>query len=330
MERILFPAPNKVLMEEFSPAPLKKNEVQIKSIYSLVSNGTEKTALAGRFAVGSHWDQWVRYPFAPGYATVGTVIKVGDAHLTSLIGNRVAIRAPHASHHVVRQDDCIPIPLSVPLDQAVWFALARIGFLGAWAAQPLPGSVVLVVGGGPVAQMLTRWISALNVSVIAMLTRDLRRMVAGKEGGIHILLEGRTSDHCSSAIVKAIGRRPDVVIDCTDDASVLSWALSVVADYGRIVLLGDPGAPSERRLTADTLLRGISIVGTHDRCTYGQWTNRSVATEFFRMFSADKFKLDGLCSHQFHGRDALNAYNVLLNTPGLLGLRFQWCALGEE
>lgn len=185
-----------------------------------------------------------------------------------------------------------------------------------------------MVGGGPVAQMVVRWISQSNVAVIAMLLRAEQLIGACKNGGAHVVLEGSTDSHCRQSVEKAMGRVPDVIIDCTSDASVLEWGLSVVETHGRIVLLGDPSAPNERHLTSDVLLRGIAVVGTHDRCTYHRrWTDKKVATIFFRLLSSGKFNLEGLCSSEFNITSARSAYSLLSSTRGLLGLRLRW---GED
>ena len=42
-----------------------------------VLSGTETIVYSRKFDPNTHWDNWVRYPFYPGYASVGVVRSVG-------------------------------------------------------------------------------------------------------------------------------------------------------------------------------------------------------------------------------------------------------------
>ena len=50
---------------------------------SLMSTGTENIVFNRLFDPGTHWDEWVKYPFYPGYTAVGTVESTG-ADVTGL------------------------------------------------------------------------------------------------------------------------------------------------------------------------------------------------------------------------------------------------------
>ena len=60
------------------------------------------------------------------------------------------------------------------------------------------------------------------------------------------------------------GLGADVVYDVTGAASVFPAALRLLRRFGRLVLLGDAGAPSEQRLTGDVVTRGLHVIGAHD------------------------------------------------------------------
>jgi threonine dehydrogenase-like Zn-dependent dehydrogenase len=297
----------------------------VRSEFSLLSNGTERTVFQGRFAPGTHWDQLAHYPFAPGYATVGTVVEAADGVSFVRVGQRIAIRAPHASHHLVAERACIPIPDDVSFEDAVWFAMAKIAFLGVRVAERKPGVPVLVIGGGPIAQMLVRWLASLGTGVLGLLTSDPVRLENAKAGGANVAIGGNTADYTSDTIEKALGERPQIIFDCTDSAIVLGWALGVVADYGRIVLLGDPETPNDRRLTSDILLRGITVTGVHDRNALGAWNNHTISRLFFERLLSRRLSVSGLCTHLFSPEHASRAYALVCKRQhGVLGVRFDW------
>ena len=92
---------------------------------SLMSTGTENIVFNRLFDPGTHWDNWVKYPFYPGYTSVGTVEAVGEGVSGTGGGDRVAFRAGHRSHAVVAAETCYAIPAGLPFEQAVWFALCE-------------------------------------------------------------------------------------------------------------------------------------------------------------------------------------------------------------
>jgi 2-desacetyl-2-hydroxyethyl bacteriochlorophyllide A dehydrogenase len=323
--KIVFPSPRRVRIERAPTPQIEGNTVLVESEYSLISNGTERTIFGKGFSKDSHWNQWVRYPFCPGYAITGKVIACGSNVTKPKIGDRVAIRSPHASHSCVEDHKCITIPDNVPSEDAVWFALAKIAFWGLLVAERKKADSILIVGGGPVAQLSVRWAALSAAGSVAMLANDSVQLRAALHGGAAITLNGHTGDYTVDQIQTSLGRRPEIIVDCTADVTVLPWALRVVADYGRVVLVGDPGAPNERRLTSDILLRGISIVGTHDHNTYGQWNSQTVSCHFFTMLKANAISVRDICTHDLSPELADQAYTLISEKrSGVIGVRFNW------
>ena len=75
---IVFTGVNQV---EVRPEPMHEpgpDEVLAEGGKTLISTGTKSICLGRLFELGTHWDKWVQYPFAPGYSLVGRVVAVGD------------------------------------------------------------------------------------------------------------------------------------------------------------------------------------------------------------------------------------------------------------
>jgi threonine dehydrogenase-like Zn-dependent dehydrogenase len=324
VQRIVFEQPRHVSVHSCNPRSLAAGEVRVVTECSLISNGTERLALSGDFELNSHWARWVRYPFYPGYATIGRVIEIQGAVIGASLGDLVALRVPHASEHIVRASECIPVPKSIEVETAAWFAVARIAFLGVWAAQASLHSDVLVIGGGIVAQWVVRWLKYKTTGMVSILAKEPNHINAAVAGGASRTILGSTQDHNIDTINQCLGWVPDIIIDCTADPEVLAWSLAIVRDYGRIVLLGDPGFPSKRCITPNALRRAITVVGTHDRCTYARWTNHEVAKHFFANAAAPGFSTETLRSAVYSGLDAKHAYEHLEGSHRELGMFFHW------
>ncbi len=328
-QRLVFTGKNEVELQPFALSALAAGEVLVENQYSLLSTGTETIVFARKFDPGTHWDAWVRYPFRPGYATVGRVLAVGEGVEGIAPGKRVATRMGHGSHVVMKAENAYPIPDDVAAEDAIWFALAKIAGHGVRAAQISLGQSVVVIGAGPIGQMAARWalVSGAARVLVADLSPERLKLAAGA-GAIPV--HGSAADTTTEVRRLLGGARPEVVIDSTGNAEVLKSAFGMVETGGTVVLLGDTGTPTEQRLTGDVISREIKLVGAHDGRNSPQWNNPVAADRFFEFIRTHRFPLDGLITHRFLPSQCVEAY-TLASTDRLrtLGVLFDWRRAAE-
>lgn len=324
--RLMFPAGKQVVVESIPlpvPAP---GEVLVGTIRSLLSTGTETICYNRKFDPGTHWDHWVKYPFYPGYCTVGTVLATGGGVTALKAGDRVAHRKGHCSHAAVQADECYPVPAGVNPDDAVWFPLAKIAGHGVRAAGITLGDSVVVIGAGPIGQMTTRWALACGAGkVIVLDLAENRLKMAAAAGALPVTA---SADQAIAAIESILGgARPRIVIDTTGNAAVLKTAFALAADRGTVVLLGDTGSPGSQTLTGDVITRGLKLVGAHDVHNTPEWNNPVSAAHFFTFLQGGRFPMTGLNTHHFKPEACTEAYTLAtedrLRTMGIL---FDWTA----
>jgi 2-desacetyl-2-hydroxyethyl bacteriochlorophyllide A dehydrogenase len=319
---IVFPQPGRAELHEEAVPDAGPGQVRLRTLRTLMSTGTEGTAFGRRFAEGTHWAHFISYPFRPGYSCLAVVEQVGDGVEGVSAGDRVVARVPHASHVVVPAERCTPVADAVADEQAVWFALAKIAFVGVRVGRVRPGTRVLVVGAGPIGQMATRWAVAAAATDIAVADPAASRLELAHRGGATATWSGPLDD------LPHGDARPEVVIDSTGNAAVLPGALHAAADHGRVVLLGDPGEPAAQRLTSDVIMRGVTIAGAHDGYTVGdpRWDgDRTIVRLFFRLAATGRFPLDGLISHRFAAADCQSAYELAATARDTtMGIVFDW------
>lgn len=324
-QRIQFTGKGAVSLARFELAAPGPAEVEVRAICSLISTGTELIVLQRIFDPGSHWDCWVKYPFHPGYAMVGEVTKIGAAVTTLRCGDRVACRAAHATAAVLPAEHCHLVPDGIPSDLACWFALAKIAAMGARVANYGLGTSVAVIGAGPVGQMSARWALAAGADPVFLVdTVKMRLDLACRNGGFTPVCA--SIDAAIPMIADATkGRLADVVIDSTGHPAVFASALGVVADRGRLVLLGDTGSPGEQRLTKDLLTRGLTVVGAHDSHEDSTWNSRKIVPLFFKLHLSGRFRLDGMTTHRFQPSDCAEAYRTASEQRAeTMGMVFDW------
>ena len=324
-KRIVFNGKNDISIEAFEPDAVIKGKVLIRTDYSMLSTGTETTVLHRRFEAGSHFDKWIRYPCYPGYALVGTVMETGPEVASLKPGDQVACRCTHASCHVVREEDCVPITPGIDLRQAIWFALAKIAAMGARVARYTLGSDVLVIGAGPIGQMALRWAVAAGSEKVIVADMVKKRLQLAVSGGATAAVNrpvGESIEEIKAANNNAL---PSIVIDTTGNAAVFSSALEACADFGTVVVLGDTGAPTLQHLTKDVITRGLHVVGAHDNHENAEWNITSITRLFFSLVQRNKFNLDGLNTHYFSTGQIREAYDIAETQRGeTMGIIIDW------
>ena len=324
--RLVYPGKQQVHLEPFDPGKPGENQVLIRTHLSLMSTGTENIVFNRLFDPGSHWDLWVKYPFYPGYSSVGIIEEVGEGVEHPLRkGQRVAFRAAHRSHAIEDAAGCFPIPDGVPFEQAVWFALAKITFHGTLVARYALGDSVLIVGAGPIGQMSIRWARAAGCAQIIVVDTAAHRMPLAEAGGATALVTSPIGEAREAVLAAGGGKLPRVVIDSTGNASVFAAVLGLAATYGTVVLMGDTGSPTRQALTSDVIMRGLTIVGAHDGHNTETWNGATISQLFFNLVATGRFPMAGLTSHVFAPEHAAEAYvTANRDRASTMGLIFDW------
>lgn len=339
---VVFPEPGKVLIERREVREPAAGEVLVRSLCSLLSLGTELIALRGAFSPGTHWADYVQYPFPPGYSTVGRVEALGAGVETLSEGQLVFMMATHASHHVVRADGCAPLGPGVTKADAAWSALAGIAYVAARDAHYVLGDSVAVVGAGPVGQLSVRWARMAGTSRIVAIDPVAQRLGLAHRGGATDSLALPAGAAADALRRLNQGRLPQVVIDATGNSEVFADALALVGDHGRLVLVGDTGSPERQHLSSDLITRGLTVVGSHGRhlaravglggpggaddagALHRAATVR-FASLFFDLLANGRFSLDGLITHRFPAEDCAAAYHLAQRHPEqVVGILLDW------
>jgi len=322
---IIFQGKQQVVLESRARPEPDTGQVLIKAHKSLMSTGTENIVFNRLFDEGTHWDRWVKYPFYPGYALAGEVEAIGENVTKVRVGDRVAVRAGHGSHAMVSEAACYPIPESLSYEEAVWFALAKIAFIGAKAAAYRLGDKVLLIGAGPIGQMSLRWAKASGAETVILVDPLAEREAVSLSGGAAAYIMAGL-DSAEDAIKSAGGGEvPGIIIDSTGNATVFASALHLAPRHGRVVVLGDTGSPGKQVLTGDVIIKGLTIVGAHDGHQFPGWAEADIIRLFFELVTSGRFPLAGLNTHTFEPEACVDAY-VTANRERAktMGILFDW------
>ena len=323
--RLVFTGKQQVQFETFETNVPGPGQVAVRTLVSLMSTGTENIVFNRLFAPGTHWDNWVKYPFYPGYSVVGEATAVGEGVTKMAVGDRVVLRKGHASDHVVDEADCVVAPKTLAPEAAAWFALAKIAAMGARGAAVKLGETVLVIGAGPIGQMALRWSLAAGAGRVIVADMVPLRLELAKRGGATVTVAEPIETAAEKITAANGGALPDVVIDTTGNSNVFTSALRLVRTQGRMVLLGDTGSPDEQHLIPDVICRSLSIVGAHDGTEDAHWNKEIICALFFAFAGDGRFRMDGLNTHVFKPEQCAEAYATANTRRGeTKGILFDW------
>lgn len=313
------------------PAP---DEVLVRSSRTLISTGTEGICFARLFEPGTHWDNWVKYPFSPGYCQIGRVVAIGRDVTDFREGERVAARSPHRQYNLVSPTRLHHLPDSVKDEEAAaWFGLASIVQNGVRRTEHALGDTVAIVGVGPLGQLVTQYLRLLGAEEIIVIDPAPKRIEMACSHGATIGLNMPISEAKEQVLEVTEGRGADVVYDVTGNAAVLEAALPLVRRFGKMVVLGDTGTPSQQRFTKDVVTRGLRVLGAHDTnpppvtSDYAPWSHKQMVQLFFKYLARGDMRTADLITHRFPPQQAPEVYRLLKeDRPNTLGVVFDWTA----
>ena len=142
----------KVLVHDWpEPEGPTGNEVKTETIYSGITNGTERNQLIG----GNYAPKDEQLPTGGnGYQNVGRVIEIGPDVSGLQVGDVLYMSAIHAEYVVIAEDDLlIKLPDSIDRMEAALFGMTSVAMRTCRSTELEMGERVLIVGAGIIGQV---------------------------------------------------------------------------------------------------------------------------------------------------------------------------------
>ena len=306
-------------------------EVLVRTTKTLISTGTECICYAHLVEPGTNWDRMVQYPMAAGYSHAGVVEAVGEGVTDLSPGGRVASFHSHRQFACGPAEGFLPVPEGITDEEATFYALATVAQNAIRKAEHELGDTVVVVGLGILGQLVAQYARLLGArEVIAVDLSEARLEMAAGHGASATLCMG--ADAAREPVAELTGGRlADVVYDVTGSPAAFAPVQRLARRFGRLILLGDTGTPSEQRLVNDFLWRGLRVIGAFsgdpppDETDHHYWTRKNMARLFFDYLRNGQMRVSDLITHRFHPQEAGEVYRMLLQDRGAtVGVVFDW------
>lgn len=211
-------------------APPTRGEVEVRTLHSGISRGTESLVYAG--AVPKSVSASMRAPFQQGnfgdpvkygYLSVGLVTDVGDSHDDALLGQRVFCLYPHQDRYVVPREAITVVPYAVPSDRATLAGVLEVAINVVWDSAPALGDRIAVIGCGLVGASVAMVLSQFPLQRLTLVDPAPRSADLAQSLGA----SWTTPDNLPNDF--------DTVVHCSGTQEGLALGLSALAYEGEVV-----------------------------------------------------------------------------------------------
>jgi 2-desacetyl-2-hydroxyethyl bacteriochlorophyllide A dehydrogenase len=283
------------------------NQVKTKTLYSGVTNGTERNDLLG----GNYANKDEFLPRGWGYQNVGRVIEIGPDVHTLKLGDVLYMSADHCEYVVYAENGLlVKLPAGIDPAEAALFGMASVAMRTCRNAEVGMGKKVLVVGSGCIGQFATQ-------------------IAAGMGGRVTIC----DVDERRLELARQIGAAENVINSSRWDEQILPSNYDSVMDFA-----GVPGM--EDKLIAAVKSRGkLMFIAGRSQVSYTFNLGQGHEIDIRQNSHFDNDDLANLCRLVGRGivkvkpliweiapaEQAKHIYDTLRDQPAkLLGTVFQW------
>lgn len=265
-------------VEELSQPALRPGGVLVRTAFSLISAGTERTivetaqsSLIGKARsrpdlVRQVADTFKREGLSStyekikarlsqtkelGYSAAGIVAEVGRKADEFRVGDRVACAgagyASHAEVIYVPKNLCCKIPEGGSLEAACYTTVGAIALQGIRQADPRLGETVAVIGLGLVGQLTVQLLKAAGCRVLGI---DIDRSACelANRSGADAVADPASAETACAALTDGHGADCIVITAATKSSEPIELAAALARDRARVVVVGLVGMDVPRNL----------------------------------------------------------------------------------
>ncbi len=329
--QIVFPEVGKAEFVPLKLKPLGSLDVEVKTVYTLISNGTEKDYISGSQNTGR------KFPYNIGYSAVGIVEKTGNSVKSVKPGDRVFVEyGGHSSVIVKDVHNVIKIPDNVSFEEAVFAKLASYPLAAIRRARLEIGESIVIVGLGMLGLFGVQLAKCGGAfPIIAVGNREIRKELALKYGADYVFAPNEpdlTKKIYDITDNKTFIHGASVIVETSGSESGLLKCLEYTAMNARVMLNGCNRVmkqPIDFYKYVHT--RGVNIVGVHNRTrpqsnsAPGNWTSKRDMFTILQFISKGRLDTKSIISEYVSPKNAEDVYKRLLNDRDFpLGVIFDW------
>jgi 2-desacetyl-2-hydroxyethyl bacteriochlorophyllide A dehydrogenase len=321
---IVFVENSKAALQEIEMPPPGPGEVQVRTLYSTISAGTEGWAFRNLFT----W-QPTRYPCVPGYQRVGVIEKLGPGvtgwqpgeKVMATVGRWKGPVAPFWGSHLAMGNtsatELYRIPEGVDDVDASGTVVAQVGYNAAYRASLSPGDWVVVYGDGLIGQSAAQAAQSRGARVILVGHRP-ERLALGLERSADAAVNN-TDEEVVPAVRHITGTETvTAVLDSVQtEAAEREYVPLLAHASGQIVYCG---------FTPGTTWADMGLLQQRELTTHfiSGWTRARMETTLALM-AAGKMSLRPLITHLTPAARGPEMYDMIVRKSApFVGITLDW------
>ena len=321
IKQIVFPSKMKAeIVETEIPDTPGPEELLVENIYSLISPGTELAMFTESHAGFPVPDfKYAKFPFYPGYTSVGRVLVTGEGieHLKE--GDLVYTAGKHASHTMASSKrTAIKIPEEVAIEHAPFAVMAQISLTSVRLSNVRLGQTVAVFGQGMIGNFAAQLMKAAGARHVNCIDIEEKRLSFSTMCDLHDHINP-TLDDISERLQEIIGRTGcHIVVEATGEPQVAPTAAKIASQNGKVILLGSPRGSAEISLYFDVHRTGVSIIGAHGgrQSEVAHYDDPNPHELMLDFIAQGRLEIAPMHTHTLPASDAQLAYEGLINEKG--------------
>ena len=317
IKQLVFPEKMTVEVEESElPDEPGRGEILLENSHSLISPGTELAMFTETHIGFPDPDfTYAKFPFRPGYASVGRAVRVGEGVEGIEEGDIVFARGRHASHSLISSSrPFFKLPVGLPCEHAPFASLLQIALTSVRLSEVRFGHTVVVFGQGLVGNFAAQLMRASGALRVIGVDTVPERLEISRACGIDIQINAAEEDAVQFIMDLTGGKGAPVVVEATGNPQVASSAMHSAAQMGKVILLGSPRGTAEVNLYFDLHRPGVSLIGAHagrqvDAAQFGDPDPYELSLEFM---ARNRIEVSPVHTHTLPAFEADRAYRGLL------------------
>ena len=318
--KLIFNQPFDVGLVENTIDAIQPDEIVVQNLYSLISPGTELAFYSGTHTgLGDPSNTWAKYPFCPGYSTVGKILAKGGDVLNFREGDTIYHTGKHEQYQVLNaaRSSMYPVPADLDPRAALFARFAQIAYTAIGKVEGNPQRVLVLGAGiiGNLAAQLFRTLKSANVIVADIIDQ---RLDLARQCGISKTCNSSRRDFQDQLNQQTGGEPINCIIEATGVPDLINFALGHVGINGEVVLLGSPRGSIMLDAYKQIHSRGVRLTGAHETTLskpshYGRTVDQpTVIREMLGLIRVGRLVVRPLIGTVLKPEDAKQGYEGLL------------------
>ncbi|WP_165452715.1 zinc-dependent alcohol dehydrogenase [Paenibacillus thalictri] len=332
-KKVVFRAPYSFDIESVPiQRELADNDVLIRTLYSLISPGTELALYSGsHVGINDPNNTFAKFPFYAGYTSVGEIVAVGAKVDRFQIGDQVFTTGKHAKYNIVpAASSAIPLlklPAQVKAEHAPFVKMAIICMTAVAQSKIRVGDTAVVIGMGLIGNLAAQLYSIMGATVIAADVVESRLQIAKQCGIEHVILSGPDVNLQEQVLELTGGKKADIVVEATGSPKLVVPALDLARQLGQVIALGSTRGMVDLNVYEYIQRKGVHLIGAYEALMSleGFPSRMTLSRYIFKLIGLGALKIEPLISHILPYEQAEAGYNLLLKEQDkALGVLLDW------